>query len=159
MMPQMEANEPLRESSGSTYGQYEGDQAYARQNYQQPPIAEPVGKIYAQPRDNKNILRLIITVIAMVLLIPFAGILRLPRICTVSFGHAQHHRSRDHPLATWRPCGSSKYCLPIFPCHPDRNYGREGGQRISTLPTRSAQWQQNSPLFQSSSSYLEKAAH
>jgi hypothetical protein len=76
MMPQREASEPTYEQAGSTYGGYEGDQAYAHPQfetpYQQPLQAEPAAKVYAPVHDNKNALRLIMFVIAMVTLVVFA---------------------------------------------------------------------------------------
>jgi hypothetical protein len=66
MMPQMEPQESEREHS--TYVGYEGEQDYARQqSYNSTP-----GKIYAQPRDNKNMLRFLITIISILLIFPFA---------------------------------------------------------------------------------------
>ena len=76
MMPQKETGESIHEQAGPTYGGYEGDQAYARQHdepsYEQLLREGPVGKVYPEPPDNKNILRLIVFAIAMVTLLAFA---------------------------------------------------------------------------------------
>jgi fatty acid desaturase len=76
MMPQREAGESIHEQADSTYGSYQGEQAFAHQSYEtsyeQPLRQEPVGKVYSAPRDNKNMLRLLMFVIAMVTLLVFA---------------------------------------------------------------------------------------
>lgn len=72
MMPQREANESTHEQAGPTYGSYEGDQVQHDQTFYEPLLkAGPVGKVYAEPSDNKNILRLIAMAMAMVTLIAF----------------------------------------------------------------------------------------
>lgn len=76
MMPQRDASESIHEQTGPSYGRYEGDQTFARQQYEtsyQQPLGEgPVGKVYPLPSDNKNMLRLILFAIAMVTLLAFA---------------------------------------------------------------------------------------
>jgi hypothetical protein len=76
MMPQREASEPTYEQAGSTYGGYEGNQAYVHPQfetpYQQPLQAEPAAKVYAPARDNKNVIRLMTFAISMVTLIVLA---------------------------------------------------------------------------------------
>jgi hypothetical protein len=76
MIPQREASESIHEQAGSTYGRYEGDQEYARQydetSYEQPLREGPGGKVYPELRDNMNMFRLLVFVIAMVTLLAFA---------------------------------------------------------------------------------------
>lgn len=67
MMPQREASEPIQEQADSAYGRYEGNQTFTHPYYE-----TPVGKVYPAQGDNKNILRLITFVIAMVMLLAFA---------------------------------------------------------------------------------------
>ena len=80
MMPQREANQSTDEQVDSTYGRYEGDQTYARQQqdtpYQQPLQGGTAGKIYVPAPDNKNVMRLIAFAMALVALIVF-GVLCL----------------------------------------------------------------------------------
>lgn len=63
MMPQQEANDSLHEQASSTYGKYEGEAAYAYQQfespYQRPLREEPASKLYPPVPDDKNVLRLI----------------------------------------------------------------------------------------------------
>ncbi len=77
MMPQSEANQSTNEQVDPAYGRYEGEQAYAHQQfetpYQQPRSAS---KVYAPAPDNKNVLRLIAFAMALVALIVF-GVLCL----------------------------------------------------------------------------------
>jgi hypothetical protein len=76
MMPQREAGEPIYEQAGSTYGGYEGNQAYAHQQfetpYQQPLQEGPAAKVYAPVHDNRNMIRLMTFVVAMATLIVLA---------------------------------------------------------------------------------------
>jgi len=73
MMPQREASESIHEQEGRTYGRYEGEQAYARQqeetSYESSLREGAGGKVYPEPRDTKNLFRLIVFVIAMVTLL------------------------------------------------------------------------------------------
>ena len=74
MMPQ----EEIHEQTGSTYGRYEGDQAYAHPrdeaSYEQMMRETPVAKVYPEPRNNQNVFRLIGLAITMVSLLAFAVI-------------------------------------------------------------------------------------
>lgn len=73
MMQQGEASESIHEQASSSYGRYEGDQEYARQrdetSYEQPLREGPGGKVYS---DNRNMFRLLVFVISMVVLFAFA---------------------------------------------------------------------------------------
>ena len=72
MMPQKEAGESMHEQTGPTYGRYEGNQGQHDQTFYEQLLREgPVGKVYPEPRDNKNMLRLIAFAIAMVTLLAF----------------------------------------------------------------------------------------
>jgi hypothetical protein len=76
MMPQRNANESVNEQASSTYyGSYEADQKYVRQAdeipYEQPLREELGGKVYLPQRDNTNLFRLLVFVIAMVTLLAF----------------------------------------------------------------------------------------
>lgn len=77
MMPQREASELLDEqASSSSYRGYEGhpghdergDEAFSAQAWR----GESSGKVYASPRDNKNLFRLLLAVFAMLMLLAFA---------------------------------------------------------------------------------------
>jgi uncharacterized membrane protein YkgB len=74
MMPQEETYEQTR----STYGRYEGDQAYAHPRdkapYEQMMKETPGAKVYPEPRNNQNVLRLIGLAITMISLLAFAVI-------------------------------------------------------------------------------------
>jgi len=76
MIPQREAGESLHEQAGSTYGSDQGGQQDARQydaiSYEQPLREGPGGKVYPPLSDNKNMLRLVWFVVAMVALLAFA---------------------------------------------------------------------------------------
>jgi len=76
MMPQREASESIQEQASSTYGSYLGGQQDARQHdaiFYEPPLREePGGKVYPPLSDNKNMLRLLWFVVAMVALLAFA---------------------------------------------------------------------------------------
>ena len=76
MMPQREASESIHEQADPIYGRYEGNQtSSARQqydtSYEQDLREGLAGKVYPLPRDNKNILRFALAVIAMVMLLLF----------------------------------------------------------------------------------------
>jgi len=102
MMPQMESNQPTSEHSGSTYGRYEGSQQYAQPEYEEPRGRSPqnpalddnfveavaqrmvqhlaqqgtTGKIYAPSQiHDKNVLRIIVASLAMLMLASFAILL------------------------------------------------------------------------------------
>lgn len=74
MMPQ----EETYEQTGSTYGRYEGDQAYAHPRnetpYERMMRETPVAKVYPEPRNHQNVFRLIGLIITMVSLLAFAVI-------------------------------------------------------------------------------------
>ncbi|HJT58200.1 MAG TPA: hypothetical protein VJ761_16975 [Ktedonobacteraceae bacterium] len=75
MMPQMEAHESDYEQAGASYGGYQGNQTHAHQYYDpsyEQPIRERLGaggKVYPEPRDNKNMFRLGIFLISMGMLL------------------------------------------------------------------------------------------
>jgi len=76
MMPQKEVNEAIHQQADPDYGKYEGNQtSSARQHYEpsyEQDVREgPSGKVYPLPRDNKNILRFTLAVIALGLLLLF----------------------------------------------------------------------------------------
>ena len=76
MMPQRETSESMHEQAAPNYGRYEGNQtSSARQQYEtfyEQELREgQVGKVYPLPRDNKNMLRFALAVIAMVMLLLF----------------------------------------------------------------------------------------
>ncbi len=73
MMPQREAGESIHGQTDPTYGAYEGDQLYAHQP-SEPSFEQPLrdglgGKVYPEPRDNKNRLRLMVYLIAMAMIL------------------------------------------------------------------------------------------
>lgn len=74
MMPQEETHE----QTGSTYGRYEGNQAYAHPRdeapYEQMLRETPVAKVYPEPPQNQNLFRLMGLAITMVSLLAFAVI-------------------------------------------------------------------------------------
>jgi hypothetical protein len=76
MIPQREASDSIDEQVSSPYGSYQGNQQDAGQHdaisYEQPLREEPAGKVYPLLNDNKNMLRLIWFVVAMVALLAFA---------------------------------------------------------------------------------------
>jgi hypothetical protein len=78
MIPQREVGESIHEQASSTYGEYEGDQEYARQHdetsYEQPLGEEPGGKVYPPPSYNINMFYQFVTVfvLSMVALFAFA---------------------------------------------------------------------------------------
>jgi len=75
MMPQGNASEPGNEQAGSMYGGYEGEQEYAPQ-HESPYSAQffregPGVKVSSPIRDNTNMFRLLVFIIAMVTLLAF----------------------------------------------------------------------------------------
>lgn len=74
MMPQ----EETQEQTGSTYGRYEGDQAYAHPHheapYEQMMRETPGAKVYPEPPHNQNVFRLLGLAITMGSLLAFAVI-------------------------------------------------------------------------------------
>jgi len=84
MMPQKEVSEAIYQPVDPVYGSYEGNQtASARQQYETPNEQEAreglSGKVYPLPRDNTNILRFLLAVIALGLILLF-GLLFVVRI-------------------------------------------------------------------------------
>ena len=76
MMPQRNADESVNEQANPTYyGSYEADQKYVRQGdeipYEQPLREGLGGNVYPPQRDNTNLFRLLVFVIAMVTLLAF----------------------------------------------------------------------------------------
>jgi len=70
MIPQREASDSQYEQASSPYGSYQGGQEAI--SYEQPLREGPGGKVYPALSDNKNMLRLIWFVVAMVALLAFA---------------------------------------------------------------------------------------
>jgi|SRR5215469_15260043 len=71
-----EVGEAMQEQTGQDYGRYEGNQASsARQSYEtsyeQDVKEESSGKVYPLPRDNANILRFALALIALGLVLLF----------------------------------------------------------------------------------------
>jgi hypothetical protein len=84
MMPQKEVSEAIYQPIDPVYGSYEGNQtASARQQYETSYEQEAreglSGKVYPLPRDNTNILRFLLAVIALGLILLF-GLLFVVRI-------------------------------------------------------------------------------
>ncbi|HET8842185.1 MAG TPA: hypothetical protein VFN35_11995 [Ktedonobacteraceae bacterium] len=74
MMPQEETHK----QTGSIYGRYEGDQAYAHPRdetpYEQMMRVTPIAKVYPEPHNNQNMFRLMGLAITMISLLAFAVI-------------------------------------------------------------------------------------
>ena len=84
MMPQKEVNEVIHQQADPDFGRYEGKQtSSARQHYETSYEQEAreglSGKVYPLPRDNTNILRFLLAVIALGLILLF-GLLFVVRI-------------------------------------------------------------------------------
>ena len=76
MMPQKEVSEAIHQQTDPAYGRYEGNQtSSARQHdetsYEQELREGPSGKVYPLPRDNTNILRFTLAMIALGLILLF----------------------------------------------------------------------------------------
>ena len=73
MIPHREASESIYEQTDPTYGGDEGNPIYSRQrsenSYAQPLAERAVEKVYPVPHDHKNMLRLSMSVMAMVTLL------------------------------------------------------------------------------------------
>lgn len=74
MMSPGEMDSSMQEQTAQTYKGYEGSQASsARQHYEQTYGQEQheglSSKVYPQPRDNKNLLRFALAVVAMVMIL------------------------------------------------------------------------------------------
>lgn len=76
MMPQREENESIYERDASTYGNYEGNQEFSHRSdleSQAPLPRETSGeKVYPQQHNRKNMFRLGMFLVAMVMLLLFA---------------------------------------------------------------------------------------
>ena len=84
MMPHKEVSEAIHQQADPAYGRYEGNQtSTARQHdetsYEQEAREGLSGKVYPLPRDNTNILRFVLAVIALGLILLF-GLLFVVRI-------------------------------------------------------------------------------
>ena len=76
MMPQKEVSEAIHQQAGPEYGRYEGNQTgvsrhHDETSYEQNWREGPSGKVYPLPRDNTNILRFALAVIALGLILLF----------------------------------------------------------------------------------------
>ena len=76
MMPQKEVSEAIHQQTDPTYGRYEGNQTSSARrhdetSYEQELREGPSGKVYPLPRDNTNILRFTLAVIALGLILLF----------------------------------------------------------------------------------------
>ena len=76
MMPQNEGSSAKHEQAGPAYGRYEGNQTSSAHHHDETSDEQevregPSGKVYPLPRDNKNILRFALVVIALGLLLLF----------------------------------------------------------------------------------------
>jgi hypothetical protein len=83
MMPQKEVNEAIHQQADPTYGRYEGNQTGVSRQQDETSDAQevrggPSGKVYPLPRDNTNILRFALPVIALGMLLLF-GLLKNTR--------------------------------------------------------------------------------
>jgi Mg2+/Co2+ transporter CorB len=76
MMPQKDVDHLLPDPQEQTYGGYEGNQVSAHQHslssYEQSGHEDAGGKVYPVVHDNKNLYRLLVFVVAMVVLLLFA---------------------------------------------------------------------------------------
>ena len=76
MMPQKEDSEAIPQQAEPEYGRYERNQTasagqHNETSYEQEVREGPSGKVYALPRDNRNILRLALAVISLGMLLLF----------------------------------------------------------------------------------------
>ena len=76
MMPQNEATEAIYQQEGPSYGRYEGNQTSSARHPDEPSDEQelregPSGKVYPLLRDNMNILRFWIPLIALGMLLLF----------------------------------------------------------------------------------------
>ncbi|HLX57116.1 MAG TPA: hypothetical protein VKR83_08850 [Ktedonobacteraceae bacterium] len=74
MMPQEEINAASQRQANLEYGRYEGNQTssarhHYRSSYEQGVREEQSGKVYPLPRDNANVLRFILVVLALGLIL------------------------------------------------------------------------------------------
>ena len=73
MMPQREASESVHGHTDLPYGAYEGDQ-FSAHHPTEPFFEQPMrdglgGKVYPEPRDHKNRLRLMVYLIALAMIL------------------------------------------------------------------------------------------
>jgi hypothetical protein len=76
MMPHKEAGETIYQQADPAFGRYEGNQTSSARHhyetsYEQELREGPSGKVYPLPRDNTNILRFTLAVIALGLILLF----------------------------------------------------------------------------------------
>jgi hypothetical protein len=76
MMPQKEVSEAIHQQADPAYGRYEGTQTSTARQHDEPSYEQelregPSGKVYPLPRDNMNILRFWIPLIALAMLLLF----------------------------------------------------------------------------------------
>ena len=76
MMPQKEVNEATYQQANPDYGRYEGNQTSSVRQHEEPSYEQMVreglsGKVYPPSRDNMNILRIWIPLIALGMLLLF----------------------------------------------------------------------------------------
>jgi len=76
MMPQKEVSEAIYQQADPVYGSYEGNQTSSARyhyetSYEQEAREGLSGKVYPLPRDNTNILRFLLAVIALGLILLF----------------------------------------------------------------------------------------
>jgi hypothetical protein len=69
MMPQEEINAAMRRQADAEFGRYEVTQA--RQHYEQTMREGSSGKVYPLPRDNANVFRFVLVLIALGLIVLF----------------------------------------------------------------------------------------
>ena len=84
MMPQEEVNAAIHRQADPVYGRYEGTQTPSARHHYESSYEQEVreglsGKVYPLPRDNANILRCFLAVIALGLVLLF-GLLFVVRI-------------------------------------------------------------------------------
>ena len=84
MMPQEEVNAAIHRQAGPVYGRYEGTQTPSARHHYESSYEQEVreglsGKVYPLPRDNANILRFFMAMIALGLILLF-GLLFVVRI-------------------------------------------------------------------------------
>jgi hypothetical protein len=76
MTPQKEVSEAIYQPADPVYGRYEGTQSSSARHHYGPSYEQEVregqsGKVYPLPRDNTNILRFFLAVIALGLILLF----------------------------------------------------------------------------------------
>ena len=76
MMPQKEVSEATHQQAGPEYGNYEGTQTSPARQYYEPSYEQELrrgqsGKVYPLPRDNSNVLRFALVLLALGLILLF----------------------------------------------------------------------------------------